>query len=979
MPDTPTPDTLTPSSPATTATPPRRWLRRLAWSVGGVLALLAALTALLTGWLPDWVRPRLEVAAQDVLGTPVSLGPITLQPWALALQVGGVRIGPAEAPLFKLDGVQVQLASETLWRRAPVVRSLTLQAPQAWVQRTASGAFNFSPVLAHVRDWRVAHPPSPEPTLFALHNIRLSDGQVHYQDDTLGQRHEVTALQLGVPFLSNLPSDVQTEVQPQLSAALDGSQIELGGHAKPFAPGQPAELTLHWQKLALHDWAGLLKAVLPPDWPVDLQRGLLDAELKLSFERPITANTATAAPETPRLQVQGDLTLSQLQLALPAQHARVAWQQLKLSGLDLAPLQQRYALAEVALQGLDAAYTLTPAPAATTRAVPAAATAPAASASTPQWQIGRLSCADCQLQLRDARTNASTPTDITLKQTNLSLAPLSSDLSQPLQLQFAAAMTSSVGATQPARPGQIALNGTLHPQPLALQAHVKLDGIDLRVAQPYMAPYVNLTLIGGALGTDGQLTLSRRAAQPGAAPQLDLDYQGRLAVADLRTQDSVTGADFVQWKSLGFQDLKVALRRDSEVDADLGRISLDGLQARLILHPDAHLNVADIVKPSAQAEPKSLTTPQSATSTSTPARATPVAAASNAPKLRWQEVRIDRSSVYFSDYFIKPNYSARLTQLKGSLSALSSSAPQPAQVEIAGALDDGAPLRIAGRFHPLGARLFTDIEASARGIALTRLSTYAERYAGYAIDRGSLSVNLRYKIDQGQLQAENQLFLDQLTFGNEVASADATQLPVRLAVALLKNGRGEIDLRLPVAGTLDDPQFSVGGIVWKLVLNLINRAVTAPFALLMGGESEELAQVEFAPGSAELSPAARERLDTLAQRLQDRPAVKLEATAEADPVSDGAALQPPAPPATAASGTAAPASKAAAPTPAASAPAFDLPAALRTLADRRADAVMAYLSARLPAERVLINRSVVAGSGAVQDRGPSPRVQFTLR
>lgn len=958
--------------------PPSRWARRLGWSLAVVLVLAGALAAALAH-LPDWLRPRLEAAAQDVLGTPVQLGRIDLQPLALGVQVQDVRIGPADAPLFQLAQLQVELSPESITRRAPVVRRLTLQAPQVWVRRDAAGRFDFEPVLAHLRDWRAAHPPGPEPARYALHNLRLVDGTVHYADVRLGEQHEVSALQIDLPFLSNLPSDVQTEVSPRLQATVDGSNLRLEAQARPFAPQQTAALTLRWQQLDLARGAALLKAVLPPDLTLDLSRGRLDADLTLAFDRP-------AADQPPRLHIGGDLAVRELQAHLPSARTTVAWQALTLSGLDLAPLQQRYRLADVTLQGLDADATWPPAgktaaPAATPDA-PADGSSPATAATAPDWRIERVRCQDCRARLRDARLSPGT--ELALSQTQLSAAPVSGDLGQAVQIELQTALTTRTGpggAAPATPPGQIDIRGALRPAPLSLQADLTLAALDLQAAQPYLAPYLNLVLNGGQLGTAGRLNLAQGTAG------LTADYRGRLSVDALRTRDSVTGAEFVGWQQLAFDDLAVALQPAGQVSADLGRIRLDGLQARVILHPDGHLNLADIVRPASQVEPRSLTTPQPARAASdaqadrTAASAASVAsAAPTVPDVRWREVLVQRGTVQFSDAFIQPNYSARLTRLQGRVSALSARAPEPAQVDIGGALDDGAPLRISGRVHPLGARLFTNLEASARGIVLTRLSAYAERYAGYAIDQGSMSVNLRYRIDQGRLQAENQLFLDQLTFGDAVASPDATKLPVRLAVALLKNSKGEIDLRLPVAGTLDDPQFSVGGLVWKLVLNLVERAVTAPFSLLMGSDTAEQAQIDFAPGSAVLDASAQAKLDQLAERLRDRPGIRLEATAQADPVSDGALLRPPAPAASAAPAAAsAPRPQAArAAGPAASAPAFDLDAALRQLADRRADAVMAQLTSRLPAEQVLINRSMIAGSGAVTDRGPSPRVTLSL-
>ena len=349
---------------------------------------------------------------------------------------------------------------------------------------------------------------------------------------------------------------------------------------------------------------------------------------------------------------------------------------------------------------------------------------------------------------------------------------------------------------------------------------------------------------------------------------------------------------------------------------------------------------------------------------------------------------------------------------------MSSRTPEPATVEVSGAVDDGAPLRISGKLHPLGPKLYTDIAGTAKGIELTRLTPYAARYAGYAIEKGTLSVTVRYKVDGGKLEADNQVFLDQLTFGERVDSPDATKLPVLLAVSLLKNARGEIDVNLPISGSLDDPQFSVGGIIWKVILNLIGKAVTAPFALLTGGSSSELGVVPFQPGSTELSTAARERLDALATKLKDRPALKLEGTGWADPDIDTEGLRQAhvdqlmrrakakstgqeisevvVEPAERSTWLKAAYKAADIQKPrnlvglAQSLPDDQMAAllkasapvgkeALTALADERANAVKAYLADKLDAERVRLTASKVAVEGRADSPSGGASVQFNLR
>ena len=247
-------------------------------------------------------------------------------------------------------------------------------------------------------------------------------------------------------------------------------------------------------------------------------------------------------------------------------------------------------------------------------------------------------------------------------------------------------------------------------------------------------------------------------------------------------------------------------------------------------------------------------------------------------------------NIDFSDLFIKPNYNANLTGVQGTISELKPEAP--GDIDIKARLDNAAPVEIKGKLNPLSKELFLDIVADAKEIELSPMTPYSGRYVGYGIEKGKLSFNVKYKLENRKLTAENKIILNQLTFGDRIESPDATKLPVLLAVALLKDRDGVIDIDMPISGSLDDPQFSIGGIIWRMIVNILTRAITAPFSLLGaafsggGGSGEELSYVEFDNGRANLNQAAQSKIAALAKGLNNRPSINLELTGRVDPASD---------------------------------------------------------------------------------------------
>ncbi|MEO6032723.1 MAG: DUF748 domain-containing protein, partial [Burkholderiaceae bacterium] len=357
-------------------------------------------------------------------------------------------------------------------------------------------------------------------------------------------------------------------------------------------------------------------------------------------------------------------------------------------------------------------------------------------------------------------------------------------------------------------------------------------------------------------------------------------------------------------QSLALKAMKVSLKPSARPQLEIGEAALNDFYSRLVVTEQGRFNLQEVAAGDSAAG-------SAASSAATQAAAAPVdalepgrpptgaarAPASSASAVARRaetdaplplDVRIGATTltsgrIDFSDHFVRPNYSAALTELNGRLGGFSSSSREMATLELHGRAEGTALLDISGQINPIARPLALDIRAKATDLELAPLSPYAGKYAVYAIERGKLSMDVTYRIDaDGTLKASNQVVLNQLTFGDKIDSPSATKLPVLLAVALLKDRNGVIDINLPISGSLNDPQFSIGGIVVRIIVNLLTKALTAPFALLAGGGQDDLSLVEFKPGTAIIAPASVAAIDKVAKALTERPALKMTVTGAAD-------------------------------------------------------------------------------------------------
>lgn len=805
------------------------------------------------------VKGRLDMTAVDLQekdGKPV----LTLP--RLAVDIAALKLN---------DGASAHLAR------------VEVDGPAVTVRRDAGGAFNLLGLVPPARTpgaqagSPAEHGVVSRPFQYRVDQIELSGGRVDFADGAVKPAFAARFkdIHLAVRDLAS-----QGDPAPiKLSLTGDGGEtLEHAGTLSPAplaAQGQLKLAGLKLPRLAAYYGPALPggqvdSATLAATLGYELASGQDGPQVKLTLPSAVVTDLALRlnSDKAPLLRLPR-LEVAEVKVDPAARQVTVG--RVGLDKLQLALVRNK----DGHFNAEDLLGAVAPA-----KAEASASTAGGKGATPWTVSLGQFSLGDASVKVDDRTLGQSVV--VLADQLDVDVKDFSSEPGRTMAVQVAARIN---------RKGRVAIKGRVAPQPLAAELALDLRGVDLVPLQPYVAEQVNVLIARGALTTQGHLSLATtRTGELGGR------FRGDVAVNDFASIDQLNSADFMNWKAFSLD--KVDLRL-APLALSIREVALTDFYTRLILDEKGGLNVREITAQRAREEKQAETAARAngqpvppatpavvrrdgQTETVVPAPAAPL------PPIRIERVLLQGGRITYSDHFIKPNYDARLTGMAGSLVGLSSDPATIATLDLQGKVDDAAPVTVAGSLNPFRQDRFLDIRAEVKGFELSAVSTYSGKYVGYGIDKGKLSAQLGYKVEDRKLTASNRVFLDQLTFGDRVDSPDALKLPVLLAVSLLKNGRGEIDLDLPISGTLDDPEFSVGGLVVRAIMNLVVKAVTAPFALLgsIFGGGEDLSYLEFDPGRAMLGPAATDKLQAMAKALQDRPGLKLEITGRADPVAD---------------------------------------------------------------------------------------------
>jgi Domain of Unknown Function (DUF748) len=874
-----------------------QFIKTKTFRIAAIVALLLGLYAM-AGFLlaPRLVRSALMTdIPKTLVGVNPSVGEIHINPFLLQVRVKDFYLtGPQGTKLVGFSRLFVDFEVSSLWHRAYTFNNIDIDSPFANAVIFKDGRLNLAQLSPPPSDKPKPKSNEPIPAL-RIGSFKVTGGFLSFDD-------------------RRRPSDFATRLEPinfelqNFTTGVDGGRFTFTGMSKlgeriewhGHLAVQPIESDGEFQIAGLQ--AHTIWEYLEDQLNFQVNSGKIDVNATYKFtlkddvdlKVDVSKVALTDLAVRPKNSDVDWITVPQLTLSgttVDLKPRRAHSDSLTITGVKLLTWLEpdgSVNLLKLAASPAPAAMATVPEPstAAAPTSSPTAAAAPVTPAVSPaadagtawQFELGEFALRDASISAEDRRTKPVAK--VLIAPLSIKVTGASLDLAKPVTM----ALDTKINDT-----GTLNVAGEITPQPVAANLNLKLDGLELAAIQPYIAQYTSMTLLAGRLGGD---TKVRYGAQK---PMLQ--FSGNLSVAGLHTVDNALHQDFINWDRLDVQGLNFQHDPDR---LDIDQITARKLYARVIVEPDESINVkrilaapgATVVAPSGDARP-----PLAATAAPAPApplrrhnrrKAAAALAAAPAPTagpaagpampMSIKKIVLQASQANFADLSVMPNFATGIQKLEGTVLGLSSKENSRAKIDIHGSVDEFAPVSITGEVNVLGPTLYTDLAMSFRNIELSTFNPYSGKFAGYNISKGKLTTELHYKVDGRKLDAQHHIIVEQLEFGDKTESKDAVSLPVKLAVALLKDRDGVIDLNLPITGSLDDPKFKLGPIIWKVFVNILEKAVTAPFALLgsLFGGGPDLQFVDFEPGATGLDPVGVAKTQSIVKALDARPQLKIE-------------------------------------------------------------------------------------------------------
>ena len=477
---------------------------------------------------------------------------------------------------------------------------------------------------------------------------------------------------------------------------------------------------------------------------------------------------------------------------------------------------------------------------------------------------------------------------------NIKSGKVTTDFSKPISYTTSLHISADPQTFSDTSKGALSSSGSVVIAEQTVQGKAAIEQLVLSQFQQYVSPHANVTLEDGLFN----LNVEFDGAFKNAADKENIDslnVKASTSINNLSVLDD-DSSPLLQWQSLNVDNI--------EFDHTSNQLSVDNIHlqapfARLIIDEAKQTNVSKLIVASSDKSANSESASETGSATTSKASNANVHASTTAEPSQANElaiavntISIENGKAYFADHSLTPKFASAIESLNGKVLGIDSRSTSPANVDITGKIDNYAPVKLAGTIHPLKDDIDLDLDFSVKGAELTSVNPYSGTYMGYYIDKGLLSLAVQYKLNGKALEGKNRVVIDQLTLGKKSNSEQALSLPLGLAIALLEDRNGVIDLGLDVSGDIDSPDFSFGSIILNAIGNIITKAVTAPFSLLANlvGSDDELDNVEFGFGEHSLDADAQEKLNTLAKALKKRPGLRVNIEGTVNAMSDASAL-----------------------------------------------------------------------------------------
>lgn len=817
----------------------------------------------------------LNAVYQQQTGRPLHYNFIRLNPFALSLTLPNVRDNNSDGTnLWSAKQIYIDVAViKSLVNLAPAIDDIELDGINIHAHKLADGGWTFDDIQQHQAALAAAAPPETTDTTtdelpaLLIKQIHIAIDSLKFSDDSQAEPFELDLqkIQFGLQDFSTLLEEGQPY---RLNATLgEKGELSWAGDVSLKSAQSKGELAIRnidlqpaWQYFKSQLNFTLQKALLniqgqyQVNWKKDLYWSINQTELSL-LETKVTSGKSNARDADINL---GELRVTGINVASDTQLATI--DKVQINGFSLA------SWSEGSDNGLTRAFT----PKTTESPLTNNTTNDEDDTSKP-WlaQIKTVAINDAAIDWRVAELEQH---QFAIRKLNVTVSNIDSSGKSPLDIQLNASIDQQT---------KFALSGDFNLISLDGNLTSTIDALPVALAQPMLTPYLLATIASGSLTTSAELQVRN-------AELIQLKSKGE--VADIKLIPNAAKQELLVWKNLRWSDAQVNL---TEQIIDLPLVELSGFDSRFIITADGKTNFQTLFPETVATPDATKNTPASQPATTENNAATTSESAEKSWQFSLHKFVLDKASFRFNDESLTPQFTAAVQNFSGTMTELSSDTSKPASFNFHGDVDGYAPVKLQGKTQPFLAQPLLDARLDFENLDLGGFSSYSGTYAGWKIDRGLLTANLHYRLNDGRILGDNHIEMDQLLLGERVESMSAMDIPLRLALALITDENGLATLDIGVSGDPADPSFDIGKVIRQAIRNAFVKIVSAPFKLLgnLVGTKEDLGELPFNSGSSQLLTTATRRLNSLQQAMEKRPDLRIELRGIYDQRTDLRGLQ----------------------------------------------------------------------------------------